>query len=142
VFRPDDAYLLGIYTHQDWVLEDLVRVIVENWPGAGIFHKLQYAQGTSYHPTEQQRRRDRKLGISGGIVQVDGSLNAKPGQTAAGMPLAATHPVMALGEELRLLRGNLEERLGRVSLFGGPRECGGLAVQGMPSNDSETVLDG
>jgi hypothetical protein len=32
--------------------------------------------------------------------------------------------------------------LGRVSLFGGPRGCGGLAVQGMPWNDSETVLDG
>jgi len=37
---------------------------------------------------------------------------------------------------------HLVEELGRVSLFGGPRECGGLAVQGMPSNDSETVLDG
>jgi hypothetical protein len=32
--------------------------------------------------------------------------------------------------------------LGRFCLFGGPRECGGLAVQGMTSNDSETVLDG
>jgi hypothetical protein len=31
---------------------------------------------------------------------------------------------------------------GRVCIFGGPRQCGGRAVQGMPSNDSETVLDG
>jgi hypothetical protein len=36
-----------------------------------------------------------------------------------------------------------EEVATRMCLpIGGPRECGGLAVQGMPPNDSETVLDG
>lgn len=34
-----------------------------------------------------------------------------------------------------------KDRLGRVSIFGGPRECGGRVVHWMPSNDSETELD-
>ena len=34
VFRAHDAYLLGIYTHNDWAREELVRVIIRNWPDA------------------------------------------------------------------------------------------------------------
>ena len=69
VFQPDGAYLLGLYTHADWVLEDLVTVIVENWPDAGIFHKLQYAVGFTSQPTSAERKRNRKLGISGGFFK-------------------------------------------------------------------------
>src|ERR1022692_1839155 len=58
----------------------------------------------------------------------------------------ARYSVWLAGSVARNLRGAAtadgSRELGRVSLFGGPPECGGLAVQGMPSNDSETVLDG
>ena len=43
VFTRDDAYLFGIYTHRDWLDEDLVPIIVRNWPGVGPFRKLNYA---------------------------------------------------------------------------------------------------
>jgi hypothetical protein len=45
VFRPEDAYLIGIYQHGDWALNELINVIVDNWPGAGIVHEFGYVQG-------------------------------------------------------------------------------------------------
>ena len=44
MFQPDDAYLLGIYTHNDWARKELVEVIVNNWPDAGLFLKSSYAR--------------------------------------------------------------------------------------------------
>ena len=43
MLQPDDAYLLGIYTHNDWARKELVEVIVNNWPDAGLFLKSSYA---------------------------------------------------------------------------------------------------
>ena len=42
IFRPDDAYLLGVYTHNDWALKGLVEVTARNWPAAGLFMKSNY----------------------------------------------------------------------------------------------------
>jgi hypothetical protein len=115
IFGRNDAYLVGVYTHQDWVLADLVPTIVRNWRGVGPFHKLNYVQGATYQPTEQERRRDRRLGVSSGFIEVDGAWYGTLGQTAAGMPLRHTQPVMALGEELRLLREDPERRLAQFA---------------------------
>jgi hypothetical protein len=30
IFRWDDAYVLGIYTHMDWALDDVAHVIIRN----------------------------------------------------------------------------------------------------------------
>jgi hypothetical protein len=61
------------------------------------------------------------------------------GHTNAPPDALAVHPLtlpLDRSHATNLVRLRLKK--GRVSLFGGPRECGGLAVQGMPSNDSET----
>jgi hypothetical protein len=111
IFRRDDAYLLGIYTHRDWALDDVAHVIIRNWDGLDIFHKLRYAVGATRLPNEEERKRARKLGISGGFIEVDGELWATLGQSATGMPFAVARHSMKLGEELRLLREDPGERL-------------------------------
>jgi hypothetical protein len=111
VFGRDDAYLLGIYTHDDWSHEELVPIIVRNWPGVGPFYKLNYAQGPTHVPTKDERKLYRKLGVSSGFVEVDGEWYGVLGQSAAGMPSPQTQPVMALGEELRCLREDPERQL-------------------------------
>jgi hypothetical protein len=111
LFSRNDAYLVGIYTHRDWLHEELVAIIVRNWPGVGPFHKLNYALGPTHTPTEEERRQHRKLGVSGGFVEVDGDWYGTLGQTAAGMPFLHTRSPMALGEQIRLLRDDPEGRL-------------------------------
>jgi hypothetical protein len=115
LFGRDDAYLVGVYTHRDFVREDLVRVVVRNWPGVGPFHKLNYVLGPTRQLTEEERKLHRRLGVSGGLVEVDGSWYGALGQTAAGMPSADARPVMALGEELRLLRDSPGRRLAELA---------------------------
>ncbi len=115
VFGREDAYVLGIYTHRDWLHEDLVPIIVRNWPGVGPFRKLDYVVGVTGTGDEQARRRNRQLGVSGGFVDVDGTWYGTLGQTAAGMPSAHAHPIMALVEELRLLRADPVGRLAELA---------------------------
>lgn len=115
LFGRDDAYLVGIYMHGDWLDEDLVPIVVRNWPGVGPFRRLNYALGPSRTQTEQERQRNRRQGVSGGFVEVDGEWYGTLGQTAAGMPLPHTQPVMALGEELRQLRDDPQAKLSRLA---------------------------
>jgi hypothetical protein len=72
IFTREDAYLLGIFTHRDWVLDDIPPIVIRNWPGVGPFHKLRYVTGATYQPTEQEQRRNRRLGVSSGFIEVDG----------------------------------------------------------------------
>ena len=113
VFRPDDAYLLGIYTHNDWAREELVRVLVRNWPDAGLFLKSNYAQGTTAQFTDDDRRQLRRRAINEGLYKVDGEFYGPPGlgQTVAGGSVAAARRAMGYLESLRQFRENLDDRL-------------------------------
>ncbi len=128
VFGRDDAYLVGVYTHRDWLDEELVPIIVRNWPGLGPFHRLNYALGPKKPSTPEQRKRWRRDGVSGGFVEVDGAWYGTLGQTAAGMPSGHSFPVMALGEELRRLR---EDPDGQLTQFAAALDArAGHAVTG------------
>ena len=111
LFSPDDADLVGIYTHAHWSREELAPIIVRNWPGVGPFYKLNYAQGPTRVPTEDERKLARRLGVSSGFVEVDGEWYGVLGQSLEGMPSPHAQPVMALGEELRRLREDPEGQL-------------------------------
>ena len=113
VFRPDDAYLLGIYTHNDWAREELVRVIVRNWPDAGLFLKSNYVQGTRATFTDEDRPRLRRANVNEALFEVDGAFYGPPGlgQTARGGSFAAARRAMGYMDNLRQLRENLDDRL-------------------------------
>jgi hypothetical protein len=113
VFRPDDAYLLGVYTHTDWARAELVCVIVRNWPDAGLFLKSNSVQGTRAQFTDDDRRQLRRANVNEALFEVDGAFYGPPniGQTAAGGSLAAERRAMDYMENLRQLREDLDNRL-------------------------------
>jgi hypothetical protein len=117
MLRPDDAYLLGIYTHADWERRQLVEIAVRNWPDAGLFLKSDTAIGTTSSWTDEERRDLRRAHINEVLIEVDGSFYGPPGLglTAAGGSFAAARRAMAYMEQLRQLRENLDDRL---SMFG------------------------
>lgn len=117
MFQPDDAYLLGIYTHNDWARKELVEVIVRNWPDAGLFLKSKYVQGQTTQFTDADRRALRRANINEVLFEVDGSFYgpAGLGLTGAGGSTAADRRAMAYMENLRQLRENLNDHL---STFG------------------------
>jgi hypothetical protein len=117
VFKPDDAYLLGIYTHDDWARKELVEVIVRNWPDAGLFLKSSYVLGQTAKFTDDDRRDLRRANISEGLFEVDGALYGPGGLglTVGGSSVVAERCAMAYIESLRQLRENLNDRL---SAFG------------------------
>jgi hypothetical protein len=113
IFRPDDAYLLGVYTHDDWAREELVRVIVRNWPDAGLFVKSATAIGARARFSDEDRRALRRANVNEALYEVDGAFYGPPGlgQTATGGSFAAARRAMGYMEELRQLRENLDDRL-------------------------------
>jgi hypothetical protein len=130
VFRPGDAYLLGIYTHSDWAREELVRVMVRNWPHAGLFLKSNYARGKTARFTDDERRKLRQANVNAVLFEVDGACYGPPGigQTAAGGSFAAARRAMGYMENLRQFRENVDNQL---NAFGRElNEAAGQAVTG------------
>ncbi len=113
IFRPDDAYLLGVYTHDDWAREELVRVIVRNWPDAGLFVKSATAVGARARFSDEDRRALRRANVNEALYEIDGAFYGPPGlgQAATGGSFAAARRAMGYMEELRQLRENLDDRL-------------------------------
>jgi hypothetical protein len=113
IFRPDHAYLLGIYTHYDWARGELVCVIVRNWPDAGLFVKSNIVQGMTTQFTDDDRRQLRRAAVNEGLYEVDGDFYGPPGlgQTAAGGSVAAARRAMGYMEGLRQFRENLDDHL-------------------------------
>jgi hypothetical protein len=113
IFQSDDAYLLGVYTHDDWDRVGLVEVIVRNWPSAGLFLKSNVAQGQAARFTDADRRILRRANINEALIEVDGSFYGPPGLglTAAGGSVSAARRAMAYMENLRQLRESLDDRL-------------------------------
>jgi hypothetical protein len=139
VFQPDDAYLLRVYSHADWALEELVRVVVGNWPDAGIFHRLHYATGLTSAWTDDDRLKLRKAGVSGSLIEIDGVVWGRLGQTASGMPFHVARRVMGFIAELQLLR---EDEAGRLAGFAAALDrMAGQPVTGewTPSVDGDSV---
>ncbi|MGH2861466.1 MAG: hypothetical protein ACRDLT_08155 [Solirubrobacteraceae bacterium] len=112
IFRSDDAYLLGIYTHSDWTRRELVEVAVSNWPDAGLFLGSNYALGVTTHFTDGDRRKLRAHGVND-FVEIDGVvwMPASIGVTAAGTSMTAARRAMAYMEELRQLRAHIDANL-------------------------------
>jgi hypothetical protein len=67
-FRPADAYLIDIADHKSWTRADILRIIVEEWPDAGIVHKVEGL--TSPSVSEAERQRLRNVGI-GAMIEIN-----------------------------------------------------------------------
>lgn len=65
-FRPNDAYLIDIMHHGDWVRERVMHLIIEEWPEVGLVTQLP-GMSLSALPTEDERKKMRKVGVAAGF---------------------------------------------------------------------------
>lgn len=113
VFRDDDAYLIGIYPHESWALQEVVEIAVRSWPDAEIFQRLNYVIGTTQTLTDEERAEIRQAGVSASIVEADGEVYVARaiGQTLDGSNVQDVMRINMIMHQLRDLRENLDERL-------------------------------
>jgi hypothetical protein len=130
IFASDDAYLLDIYGHGDWVLHAVVEVAVRNWPRARIFREIHGVVGLSQQYSDEDRLELRKAGVAQ-LLEIDGKVYMPPGQTTAGTPLDVTLRVNELMWELQRLRelGDLKPVLDAAAAGKGATGTWKAAVQ-------------
>jgi len=58
-FTPDAAYLIDIMTHGDWTRDHVLAVLADEWPNAGVIHKIPNLT-SNIRVTEEQRSNLRK----------------------------------------------------------------------------------
>ncbi len=68
-FRPNDAYLIDIMHHGDWVRERVMHLIIEEWPETGLMTQMTQLPSMSLSalPTEDERKKMRKAGVAAGF---------------------------------------------------------------------------
>jgi len=91
-FRPDEAYLIGIFGHSDWTREDVANILIDEWPGSGFVRELPHVIGLSGVTTEKNRALARSSGINAPFMQRNGKVYmiGVGGITSAGTAVTAT----------------------------------------------------
>ena len=129
VFRPGDAYLIGIYQHlTDWAKEDILKTVARNWPDIGIVHELRSVIGLTSYPTDEQRLELRKGGIASAPVEVDGRFFMTIGQTLVGTPMRAVQMSNVVMHTFREWREKGDERV--ATILRAHKKATGLPVTG------------
>ena len=90
-FRPADAYLIDIADHKSWTRADILRIIVEGWPDAGIVHKIEGL--TSPSVSESERQRLRNAGIGAMIEINDATYSPAALMSSAGLTFNSFGPL-------------------------------------------------
>jgi hypothetical protein len=73
MFTKTDAYLIGVYDHRSWGLTEVLKIVVRNWPNAGLMLET-HAIGLEPERTDEERLQLRQGGINTTGVLVDGKL--------------------------------------------------------------------
>jgi hypothetical protein len=110
-FKPEDAYLIGLYRDTDWVRRSALETVIRNWPDAGIVLKTGATSLVS--DAVDGDREHREAGISGPMIEYDGAVwaAASLGMTLDGMPLQVAQAVMMLMWALDDWRAHVEDWL-------------------------------
>jgi len=112
-FGARDAYLIGIYPHGSWALKELMQIVVDNWPDAGIvLRSMSGLRMGQPEPTDEERLKLHNAGVMV-MLEINGVVYAPIGQTAAGTPVMVTRAVNEFMWTLRGLRETLPADLGR-----------------------------
>jgi hypothetical protein len=111
-FKPDDAYLIGIYEHNtDWARISIVETMARNWPDAGLVHELMYVIAPTQNWTDEERLELQKAGLAAAPVIVDGKVFMTLGQSTGGTPYSAARLSMVVMHTFREWHEELEQRL-------------------------------
>jgi hypothetical protein len=77
-FGDGNAFFIDIFSHGDWTREDVIRVIVREWPDAGIICETPNAAGLASPVSEQNREVLRKNHCNA-FLAIDGRLYTPAG---------------------------------------------------------------
>jgi hypothetical protein len=110
VFRPDAAYLIGIFPHGSWTKRAVAERAVRNWPEAEFFFRSNYAIGLTQEWDEHESAALRKAGLTQSMM-IDGHVYSPQGQTLGGTSLTISRRVMNLMWALSDWRVRGEDRL-------------------------------
>jgi hypothetical protein len=86
IFRHNDAYLIGVFSHGDWALKQVLEIVVRNWPDAGIVLDSKSGAVLAHEYTDDERLELRNCGVAMPAIMVDGRMwaSAALGQTGDG----------------------------------------------------------
>lgn len=90
LFKSDDAYLIDIGVHGDWVKEHLVRILHEEFPESGGTFVLSGITGAREGFSEKDRWQLRNSGVTTAVTVKGKFVVAGGGITSAGTALAIT----------------------------------------------------
>jgi hypothetical protein len=72
-FSEDNAYLIDIFNHGDWTREHVIRVIVQEWPNAGLVCEIPESVGLDSSISEQDRKVIRQKHCNA-FLAIDGKM--------------------------------------------------------------------
>jgi hypothetical protein len=110
VFRPSDAYLIGVFPHGSWMKRSVAERALRNWPEAELFLRSNYAIGLTHERDESESVALREAGVTQAMV-IDGHVYSPQGQTLGGTSLMISRRVMNLMWELGDWKRHGEDRL-------------------------------
>lgn len=110
IFRPNDAYLIGVFPHGGWMKRSVAERAVRNWPEAELFLRSNYATGLMHEREESESAALRDAGVTQSMV-IDGHVYSPQGQTLGGTSLPISRRVMTLMWELSDWKRHGEDRL-------------------------------
>jgi hypothetical protein len=114
VFRPGDAYLLGIFPHGSWTKRAIAERAVRNWPEAELFFRSKTAIGLTQEWDESESAALRKAGINQAMM-IDGHVYSPMGQMGDGSAMVVSRRVMHLTWQLEDWRSNGADRLQQIA---------------------------
>lgn len=114
VFRPNDAYLIGIFPHGSWTKRAVAERAVRNWPEAELFFRSNYVIGLTQEWDESESAALRKAGLTQSMM-IDGHVYSPQGQTLGGTSLTISRRVMNLMWELSDWKTRGEDRLMEIA---------------------------
>ncbi|MFC7478040.1 hypothetical protein ACFQS7_27080 [Dankookia sp. GCM10030260] len=89
IFRANTAFVLNVFTHDDWIREDVVRIAVRNWPTRNLFSRLNGAVGLE-RPISEDDRKQLRNAHGNALIEIDGEVFMGRGLSAAGTSTEAT----------------------------------------------------
>jgi hypothetical protein len=129
-FKPENAYLIDIMEHGDWTCEQVIRVIVDSWPNAGLLHEFKGVLNTQKSWTDEERGQLRGARISTLISIGDRTFLPGLGISTAGTSTAASMHAMRI---LRALKGFEEQaEANPEGIISAIRQHGGK-IEGAPN---------
>ena len=122
IFRPDDAYFISIGDHNSWNDEELIRIVVRNWPSANLVLGSYTGASARVPPSPLERKSLRRVGV-GMPVDVDGLLYIARGLTLGGVAMDSTRRSNKIMHELRYIRALIDEDANALAIMARNLQC-------------------